>query len=144
MAVAAAAVLYRSPSVRVRVAPFTEQVLSGPGRHPALAVLAVGLTAAFWGAQIGVMAGLLGIFGVFPSPPLLLGVMGLPVLIGMLSPVPGGAGVREALMAAAAGLEGIPAGPVVLAAVAYRLALFAVTPVVWGMVRLARTFTAQR
>jgi len=70
--------------------------------------------------------------------------MGLPVLIGMLSPVPGGAGVREALMAAVAQLEGVPAGPVVLAAVAYRLALFAVTPFVWGAVRLARASTRRQ
>jgi uncharacterized membrane protein YbhN (UPF0104 family) len=56
----------------------------------------------------------------------------------MLSPVPGGAGVREALMAAAARLGGAAAGPVVLAAVAYRLALFVVTPLVWGVVRLAQ------
>jgi uncharacterized membrane protein YbhN (UPF0104 family) len=87
--------------------------------------------------QLGVMAALLSVFGAPPSPSLLLGVMGLPVLIGMVSPIPGGAGVREALMAAAARLEGVPVGPVVLAAVAYRLALFVVTPVVWGGVRLA-------
>ena len=134
----AAIALTRIAAVRSRVAPFMGDLVSGPGHHPALAVLAVLLTAMFWGAQIGVMAGLLAIFGVTPSPSLLLGVMGLPVLIGMLSPIPGGAGVREALMAAAAGLSGIPAGPVLLAAVAYRLALFVVTPVVWGAVRLAR------
>jgi uncharacterized membrane protein YbhN (UPF0104 family) len=87
---------------------------------------------------MGVLAGLLRIFGVAASPSLILGLMGLPVLIGMLSPVPGGAGVREALMAAVARLDGVAAGPVVLAAVAYRLALFAVTPLVWGVVRLAR------
>jgi hypothetical protein len=41
-------------------------------------------------------------------------------------------------MVAAAGLAGISAGPVVLAAVTYRLALFVVTPLVWGVVRLVR------
>jgi uncharacterized membrane protein YbhN (UPF0104 family) len=133
----AAVAISRVAAVRSRVAPFLGELISGPGMHPALALLAVVLTALFWSAQIGVMAGLLGIFGVTPSPPLLLGVMGLPVLIGMLSPVPGGAGVREALMVATAGLEAVPAGPVILAAVAYRLALFVVTPVVWGAVRLA-------
>lgn len=136
--------LSRVAAVRRRVAPFTGNLLSGPRRHPALAVLAMLLTVIFWGAQIGVMAGLLGIFGVSPSPPLLLGVMGLPVLIGMLSPVPGGAGVREALMAAVAGLSGFAAGPVILAAVAYRLALFAVTPLVWVAVRLVRTVMNRR
>ena len=141
VAVGGIAAISKVAAIRRRVAPFVGNLLSGPRRHPALALLALLLTAAFWGAQIGVMAGLLGIFGVIPSPPLLLGVMGLPVLIGMLSPVPGGAGVREALMAAVAGLSGIAAGPVILAAVAYRLALFAVTPLVWVAVRLARIAT---
>lgn len=139
-----AVAISRVAVVRRRVAPFMGNLLSGPRRHPALAVLAVLLTVIFWGAQIGVMAGLLGIFGVSPSPPLLVGVMGLPVLIGMLSPVPGGAGVREALMAAVAGLSGFAAGPVILAAVAYRLALFAVTPLVWIAVRLVRTVMNRR
>jgi uncharacterized membrane protein YbhN (UPF0104 family) len=113
-------------------------MLSSPAEHPMLALLAVALTGGFWIIQVGIMAALLELFGVAVSLALLLGVMGVPVLVGMLSPVPGGAGVREALMAAAAGLGGTPAGPVVLAAVAYRLALFLVTPVVWGAVRLAR------
>ena len=85
-----------------------------------------------------IVAEVLALFGVSVSLQLLLGIMGVPVLAGMLSPVPGGAGVREALMAAAARLVGTAAGPVVLAAVTYRLALFLVTPLVWGAVRLAR------
>jgi uncharacterized membrane protein YbhN (UPF0104 family) len=144
LAVLLAAAISRVAAVRVRVAPFTGNLLSGPSRNPLLALLALVLTATFWGMQIGVMAGLLGIFGVEPVPSLLAGLMGLPVLIGMLSPVPGGAGVREALMAAVARLDGVPAGPVILAAVAYRLALFAVTPVVWGAVRAARTILSKR
>jgi glycosyltransferase 2 family protein len=84
------------------------------------------------------MAALLQLFGVAASLSLLLGIMGVPVLVGMLSPLPGGAGVREALMAAAARLGGVAAAPIVLAAIAYRLALFLVTPLVWGAVRLVR------
>lgn len=144
LAVLLAVALSRIDSVRARIAPFTGNLISGPGRYPALALLALLLTAAFWGMQIGVMAGLLGIFGVAPAPSLLFGIMGLPVLIGMLSPVPGGAGVREALMAAVARLDGVPAGPVLLAAVAYRLALFVVTPIVWGAVRVVRTILDRR
>jgi uncharacterized membrane protein YbhN (UPF0104 family) len=112
------------------------QALLQPVRDPALAALAVTTTALFWGTQMGVMAALLHLFGATPSMPLLFGIMGLPILLGMLSPVPGGAGVREALMVAAAGLERAPAGPVVLAAVAYRLTLFVVTPLVWGLTRV--------
>jgi uncharacterized membrane protein YbhN (UPF0104 family) len=90
------------------------------------------------------MAAILDMVGAALSPMLLLGTMGLPMLIGMLSPVPGGAGVREALMAAVARLEGVPAAPVVLAAITYRLALFVVTPLVWGAVRLARQMANRR
>jgi uncharacterized membrane protein YbhN (UPF0104 family) len=113
-------------------------MLANPLQRPGLAGLAVLLTALFWSVQIGIMGALLNIFGVHAGQSLVFGLMGLPVLIGMLSPVPGGAGVREALMAGMAGLEGVPAAPVVLAAVCYRLALFAVTPIVWGLLRMTR------
>ncbi len=128
----------RSTAIRSRIAPFAGRMLSSPAEHPVLALVAVALTGGFWITQVGIMAALLALFGVTISLQLLLGIMGVPVLVGMLSPVPGGAGVREALMAAAARLGGTPAGPVVLAAVAYRLALFLVTPLVWGAVRLVR------
>ena len=119
-------------------------MLSSPGRAPDAGARRPRLTGAFWAIQTGIMAALLQLFGVAVSLSLLCGIMGVPVLVGMLSPVPGGAGVREALMAAAAGLAGIPAGPVVLAAVAYRLALFLVTPLVWGVVRLAPAVADRR
>ena len=135
--VVVAGVMSRSSAIRSRVASLARRMVSGPSEHPVLAVLTLILTTGFWLTQIGVMAALLDVFGVTSSLSLLLGIMGLPVLIGMLSPVPGGAGVREALMVAAARLEGGPAGPVLLAAVAYRLALFVVTPLVWGAIRLA-------
>ena len=128
----------RSTALRSRIAPFAGRILSSPADHPVLALVAVALTGGFWVTQLGIMAALLSVFGVSVSMQLLLGIMGVPVLAGMLSPVPGGAGVREALMAAAARLGGTPAAPVVLAAVAYRLALFLVTPLVWGTVRLVR------
>jgi hypothetical protein len=134
----------RSPAIRSRVAPFAGRMLSSPAEHPMLALLAVALTGGFWGVQLAIMAALLQLFGVAVTPSLLLGIMGVPVLVGMLSPVPGGAGVREALMAAAARLGGAAAAPVVLAAVAYRLALFIVTPLVWGAVRLAQMAANRR
>lgn len=134
-----AAILSRHRGLRERSARLLGPMLAAPRRHPLVAVVAMAMTIAYWATQVAVMAALLGVFGVPPTPVLVLGLMGLPVLIGMLSPVPGGAGVREALMAAMAGLEGVPAGPVVLAAIAYRLALFVVTPVVWGVLRLTRS-----
>lgn len=118
-------------------------LLLAPAQRPGFAVLAVAMTVLFWAAQSAVMAALVALFGVEPTPTLMLGLMGLPMLIGMLSPVPGGAGVREALMTAMAGVEGQPGAPVLLAAVAYRLALFIVTPVVWGGLRLVRMATSR-
>jgi uncharacterized membrane protein YbhN (UPF0104 family) len=125
-------------SVRSRAMTILGPMLANPLQRPGLAGLAILLTALFWSVQVGIMGALLNIFGVHAGQSLVFGLMGLPVLIGMLSPVPGGAGVREALMAGMAGLEGIPAAPVVLAAVCYRLALFAVTPIVWGLLRMTR------
>jgi uncharacterized membrane protein YbhN (UPF0104 family) len=132
-----------SPSAR-RLAGAARRMIQLPAQRPGLMGLAAGLTVFFWTVQTGVMAGLLSCFGTTPSLSLLLGVMGLPILIGMLSPVPGGAGVRETLMATAAGLQGVATAPVLLAAIAYRLALFAVTPVVWSGLRLARTLSRGR
>jgi glycosyltransferase 2 family protein len=137
-------ILGRSTAIRSRIAPFAHRMISNPAEQPLLALLALILTAGFWLIQVGIMAVILDAFGAGASPTLLLGIMGLPMLIGMLSPVPGGAGVREALMAGAARLEGVPAGPVVLAAVAYRLALFVVTPFVWGVIRLASKSAKRR
>jgi uncharacterized membrane protein YbhN (UPF0104 family) len=118
-------------------------LLRAPAQRPGFAVIAVALTVLFWAAQSAVMAALVALFGVSPTPSLMLGLMGLPMLIGMLSPVPGGAGVREALMTAMAGVEGQPGAAVLVAAVAYRLALFIVTPVVWGGLRLVRMATSR-
>lgn len=137
-------VAYRvSPTVR-RLFDTAKRMLTLPADRPGLMVIATGLTIIFWTAQTGVMAALMSGFGVAPSLSLLLGVMGLPILIGMLSPIPGGAGIRETLMATAAGLQGVATAPILLAAIAYRLALFAVTPIVWGGLRLARTFVRAR
>lgn len=128
----------RVSAVRTRAKQVVGPMLANPLQRPGLAVLALAMTVVYWIVQLGVMNALLGIFGVEDGPSLLLGLMGLPVLIGMLSPIPGGAGIREALMAAVASLEGVSAAAVVLAAVSYRLALFVVTPAVWGALRLTR------
>ena len=133
----ALAIGLRFTAIGRRVRAFIREGISYARQEPGFASLAVALTVGYWAVQTAVMAALLHLLGTSPVLPLLLGVMGLPILLGMLSPVPGGAGIREGLMAAAARLEGVPAGPVLLAAIAYRLALFVVTPVVWGVVRAA-------
>jgi uncharacterized membrane protein YbhN (UPF0104 family) len=58
----------------------------------------------------------------------------------MLSPVPGGAGVREALMLAVARVHGADGASVLLAAVTYRVALFASIPILYALVRVWLTF----
>jgi uncharacterized membrane protein YbhN (UPF0104 family) len=60
----------------------------------------------------------------------------IPVLVGMLSPVPGGAGIREALMIGIAHVEGVDSAIVLLAALMYRVALFAAIPIVYAGVRV--------
>jgi uncharacterized membrane protein YbhN (UPF0104 family) len=134
----AVALLASVRSLRSRLARVLTPMVSLPKRRPSTALFAVALTAVFWSAQLAVMTALLALFGISATPPLIFGLMGLPVLIGMLSPIPGGAGVREALMVAMAQFGGFAAAPVLLASIAYRLALFAVTPLIWAALRLMR------
>ncbi|MGI9254009.1 MAG: lysylphosphatidylglycerol synthase domain-containing protein, partial [Thermomicrobiales bacterium] len=78
---------------------------------------------------------LLRAVGVDASPVALTGLLGLPVLVGMLSPLPGGAGIREAMMVTVAHVEGLDGASVLVAAVVYRAALFIVVPLLFASVR---------
>ncbi len=146
LVVLAAAVgsLFFTPNLRRKLVRFVLPLLRYPVDRPLPAVQAVFLTIVYWLMQMATMGALLGVLRVPFSAPLITGLMGFPMLIGMLSPVPGGAGVREALMAAAARLSGVASPPVILAAVAYRLALFIVTPIIWGSLWLIRRLVARR
>ncbi|MEZ4625299.1 MAG: lysylphosphatidylglycerol synthase domain-containing protein [Thermomicrobiales bacterium] len=53
----------------------------------------------------------------------------------MISPVPGGAGVREGLMVAMARVYDVDSVAVLLAALVYRIALFAAIPILYAAVR---------
>jgi uncharacterized protein (TIRG00374 family) len=90
----------------------------------------------YWLLQGVVLWLLLEAFGVDAKTTLVLGLISLPVLAGMLSPVPGGAGVREALMVVVANRAGVDTAGVLVAAVSYRVALFAAIPVLYAGVRL--------
>jgi uncharacterized membrane protein YbhN (UPF0104 family) len=136
IAAVTAAVLVAARRVRNRLGRVLQPMFLLPKQRPETALWAVALTGVFWSAQLAVMTALLAVFGVSATPALIFGLMGPPVLIGMLSPIPGGAGVREALMVAVARFAALPAAPVLLASVAYRLALFAVTPLIWGTLRV--------
>lgn len=141
---AAAGTLFFIPKLRHKLGDFLLPLLRYPVDRPLPAVQAVFLTIVYWLMQLVTMSALLAVLGVSFSAPLITGLMGFPMLIGMLSPVPGGAGVREALMATAARLSGVASPPVILAAVAYRLALFIVTPIIWGSLWIVRRFVARR
>ncbi len=115
---------------------FTE-ALKHPARRPRQTVMALTVTIIYWVVQGGVLWLLLkAIDGESPSVSLVLGLTTLPILVGMLSPVPGGAGVREALMIAVASVHGANEANVLLAGVTYRIALFAAIPVLYGIIRL--------
>lgn len=145
LVVAAAAVgtMFFIPKLGRKLGDVVLPLLRYPVERPLQAAQAVVLTGTYWLMQIATMGAILGVLGAPVSVPLLTGLMGFPMLIGMLSPVPGGAGIREALMAAAARLSGVTSAPVILAAVAYRLALFIVTPIIWGGLWFARRIVAR-
>jgi uncharacterized protein (TIRG00374 family) len=110
--------------------------LTYPSKRPNDAILAVATSVIYWIGQGAVFWLLLDAIGQEPGVALVLGLMSLPVLVGMLSPVPGGAGVREALMLAVAKVHGADGATVLLAAVTYRIALFGSIPILYGLVRV--------
>lgn len=114
--------------------------LRAPARRPGEAARAVGLTFGYWLLQGVILWILLRALGQTAAALLIVGLLALPVLIGMLSPLPGGAGVREALMVAVARLEEVDPAPVLLAAVTYRVALFLAVPILYAAVRLWLAF----
>ena len=125
-----------SPSRWQRVQFTLRQALSLPRRRPASAAIALGVTIAYWLVQAIVLALFLRALGGDSSVKLILGLITVPVLVGMLSPVPGGAGIREALMIGVARVEGADTAIVLVAALVYRVALFLAIPVLYLAVRI--------
>ncbi len=126
----------RRPRLRERALFGMRTVLASPSRDPSLAVLALGMSVLYWSAQGVVLWTLLRAVTGQSDPMLALGFVTLPVVLGMLSGLPGGAGIREALMVAVANVYGADPAAALVAAVTYRLALFAAIPVLYGAVRL--------
>jgi uncharacterized protein (TIRG00374 family) len=87
-------------------------------------VAAVWVTAAAVGVPLGVTA--------------LLLLTNVPLLLGLLSPLPGGVGLREGVMVAIAGVMNLTITGIVAAAVLHRAALVAALPMLMGVIRLAR------
>lgn len=142
----AALVAWRRPAWRRRAGVAVADLLRYPGQRPGATALAVGLSVVYWLLQAVVLRLLLDAVGVGvgAEPALVLGLIGPPILIGMLSPIPGGAGVREALMASVAAARGVDGVAVFFAAVAYRVALFVAIPPLYAAVRIWRAVATRR
>jgi uncharacterized membrane protein YbhN (UPF0104 family) len=119
-----------------RIRFLAKQTALYPRRRPREAAYAVATSIIYWIGQGVVIWLLLAAMTDDAGAQLALGLVSLPVLVGMLSPVPGGAGIREALMLAVARVHNADAGAVLLAAITYRIALFAAIPVLYVVVRL--------
>ncbi|HEU5430583.1 MAG TPA: lysylphosphatidylglycerol synthase transmembrane domain-containing protein [Thermomicrobiales bacterium] len=130
-----ALILWRSPRARRRLKDGFASLGRFPLQRPRRAAEAALLSVGYWLLQGVVLWMLLGALGVRADAMLVIGLLGLPVLAGMLSPLPGGAGVREALMVGVARAQGVDATAVLVAAVAYRVALFLTVPLLFAIVR---------
>lgn len=127
--------LMKSTGRRDRFIPAAQRMLLAPQVRPGAAMLALATTTGYWIIQGIVLALLLRSLSVNHSFEFVLGLTSLPILIGLLSPLPGGAVVREALMYVVARLADVPGEPVVAAAVIYRFALFAAIPILYVIAR---------
>jgi uncharacterized membrane protein YbhN (UPF0104 family) len=65
-------------------------------------------------------------------------ISNLPLLVGVLSPMPGGIGFREGAMAAVAGALAIPVTVILAAAILHRAVLILALPIVAGLIRARR------
>jgi uncharacterized membrane protein YbhN (UPF0104 family) len=96
------------------------------------------LTLLYWFLQIvvtGLMFWALGIDFIVID---VLGVVTVPGLAGMIAPLPGGVGVREAVTVALTTVTGIGAATLVTLAIVQRVLLVASLPLSLGLVRIAR------
>lgn len=128
--------LLRNTDQRRRFVHFMQRILQSPMHRPGQALASIAVTAAYWVLQGVVLALLMQAMRLDTSFIFILGLTSLPMLIGMLSPIPGGAVVREAMMYVVARIADVPGSEVVAAAVIYRIALFGAIPILYGLVRL--------
>jgi uncharacterized membrane protein YbhN (UPF0104 family) len=136
--VAVSIVAARKPDLRRRLFEITGRIVSAPSRQPAAAALTLIVSALYWVLQGVVLWMLVVALGVDVSAAFILGFTALPILVGMLSPIPGGSGVRELLMYVVARSSGYgaEADAIVAAALIYRFALFAAIPLLFGVNKL--------
>ena len=129
-------VAIRSRGLRSRMGRLGGDMLLAPRRRPRVFALAMATTVVYWTVQATVLWVLLDALDAGHRVRMVLGMATLPWLVGMASMVPGGTGVREAMMVAVAGVEGAAATPALIAAVTYRICLFAAIPVLWLVLKV--------
>jgi uncharacterized membrane protein YbhN (UPF0104 family) len=131
-------VAWHRPALRAKLVGLAGKILVAPRRRPGAALYALTVTVAYWMLQGAVLWMLVTALGVTASASFMLGFTSLPILIGMLSPIPGGAAVREGLMYVVARLSGFDAeaDAILAAALIYRFALFAAIPILFGLNRI--------
>jgi len=136
LGVIASLVLLRTPRRRRKLVGLASTIAVAPKQRPREAAYALGVTTMYWVVQGVVLALLVRAMHIATPFEFILGLTSLPILVGMLSPIPGGAVVREALMYVVARLADVPGGEVVAAAVLYRMALFGAIPILYALTRL--------
>ncbi len=136
LVVIALAILFRKAEQRRRAFNFIRRIAVSPAERPVDAARALLTTAVYWILQGVVLAILVRAMHDDVSFVFILGLTTVPMLVGMLSPIPGGAVVREAMMYVVARLAGVPGAEVVAAAVIYRMALFLAIPILYGITRV--------
>ncbi len=129
-------IFFRKAEQRRRAVHFIGRILVSPAERPKEAIRALVWSVLYWATQGIVLAFLVHSMGVEVSFLFILGLTSLPMLIGMLSPIPGGAVVREAMMYVVARMAGVPGAEVVAAAVLYRMALFGAIPILYAITRI--------
>ncbi len=138
IALAVAVLAFRRPAIRSKLASLATTIMLAPSKRPVAAAVTLQVTLVYWVMQGVVLWMLVTALGVSVSVSFMVGFTSLPILVGMLSPIPGGAAVREGLMYVVARLSGYgpEADAVLAAALIYRFALFAAIPILFGVNRI--------
>jgi uncharacterized membrane protein YbhN (UPF0104 family) len=142
MGVVAGVILLRKPSLRGKVGGMLRQIALAPKARPRAAAEVLGVTIVYWILQAITLGVFVRAMHVDVNFEFLHGITTIPFLVGILSPIPGGAVVRESLMYVVARLSDLPGGEVVAAAVLYRMALFASIPILFVITRFWIRFRA--
>lgn len=130
-----AAIAWRKPGLRQKLLTMLRAILIAPTKRPGAAAYTLAVTVVYWASQGLVLWMLVESLGVSVSASFMLGFTSLPILVGMLSPIPGGAAVREGLMYVVARLSdlGPQADAILAAALIYRFALFVAIPILFAI-----------